>query len=179
MCISGQKHVNSVKTILYYGPKKSTGCPFSSIFHEKITTFMRISVKKRTFSKENTLSSPYFVRKTSILSKTLCSHVNFFKIFMKNPLLPCLYLVKKHQFYQSSTTLMAKNSKDALFSNFSRKNNCPHAHTLSKKTSILLKSKRLCSHSHIFSKIRSFSQKHDAPMTLYLNFSSKPRCCHA
>ena len=95
MRIFGQKHVNSVKTILYYGPKKSTGCPFSSIFHEKITTFMRISVKKRTFSKENTLSCPYFVRKTSILSKTLCSHVNFFKIFMKNPLLPCLYLVKK------------------------------------------------------------------------------------
>ena len=95
MRIFGQKHVNSVETILYYGPKKSTGCPFSSIFHEKITTFMRISVKKRTFSKENTLACPYFVRKTSILSKTLCSHVKFFKIFMKNPLLPCLYVVKK------------------------------------------------------------------------------------
>ena len=158
MRIFGQKHVNSVKSLLYYGPKKPIGC-----------TFLRF--KKRTFSEENTLLMRTFCQKNVHSLKNIVLLCQIFQNFMKNPLLPCLYLVKKHQFYQSSTTLMAKNSKDALFSNFSRKNNCPHAHTLSKKTSILLKSKRLCSHSHIFSKIRSFSQKHDAPMTLYLNFS--------
>ena len=37
MHMTGQKNVNSVKTTLYYGPKKSTGCPFFPISHEKIT----------------------------------------------------------------------------------------------------------------------------------------------
>ena len=53
--------------------------------------------QKNVHSLKNTLfSRPYFVRKTSIFSKTLCSHVDFFKNFMKNPLLPCRYLEKKH-----------------------------------------------------------------------------------
>ena len=37
---SGQKNVNSVKTILSYGPKKSKGCPFFPILHEKAPVFI-------------------------------------------------------------------------------------------------------------------------------------------
>ena len=44
------KNVNSVRTTLQDGPKKSIGCPFFPIFHEKITTLM-----------------PTFCQKTSIL----------------------------------------------------------------------------------------------------------------
>ena len=39
---SGQKNVNSVKTILSYGPKKSKWCPFFPILNEKATLFMPI-----------------------------------------------------------------------------------------------------------------------------------------
>ena len=45
----------------------------------------------------NNLTHPcrYNIRKTSNLSKTRCAYVNFFKFFMKNPLLSYPYLVKK------------------------------------------------------------------------------------
>ena len=51
MPIFGQKSVNSVKTTLDYGPKKSIGCLFPD------------------FYKKSLLSLPYFVKKTSILGK--------------------------------------------------------------------------------------------------------------
>ena len=131
MCISGQKHVNSVKTILYYGPKKSM--PFFKFPYEKITTLMRIFVKKSTFPNENTLFMPIFCEKTSILSKTLYSHVKFFNFFMNNSMLPCLYLVKKIiNSVKAPLHYWPKSQQDALFSKFSRKNNCSHAHILSK-----------------------------------------------
>ena len=97
------KNVNSVKTILYYGPKKSIECPFLRFCTQKLLLWCAF-LSKHVHSLKNTLfsciSCPYFVRKTSILSKTLCSHVKLFKIFMKNPLLPRPYLVKKRQFSQ-------------------------------------------------------------------------------
>ena len=64
-----------VKTTLYYGPKRSIGCPFFPIFHENINTFM-----------------PIFCQKTSILSKTHCSHAHS--------------LSKKHPFSQKHCALM-------------------------------------------------------------------------
>ena len=42
----GQKNVNFVKTTVYYEPKKSIGCHFFPIFHEKITTLMLIFCNK-------------------------------------------------------------------------------------------------------------------------------------
>ena len=51
MHMIGKKNVNSVKTTLYYGPKKSIGCPFFPISHEKITALMSIFCQKRPFSK--------------------------------------------------------------------------------------------------------------------------------
>ena len=82
MPIFGQKHVNSVKTKLYYGSKKSIGCPLFTIFHEKITTLMPFLSKKRTFSKEHTLLTRIFGQK----------NVNFFK----NTVLSCQFFQNFH-----------------------------------------------------------------------------------
>ena len=49
MPIFGQKNVNSVKTTLYYGSKKSIGCPFFPIFHEKINALMPIFYQKYVY----------------------------------------------------------------------------------------------------------------------------------
>ena len=165
MPIFGQKNVNSVKTTLYYGPKKSIGCPFFPIFHEKITA--AIFCQKKVHSLKNTLLlCPYFVKKTSILSKTQCSHVIFFKFFMKNPCCHAHIWSKKRQFCQNYTILWAKKvNRMPFFSDFSRKNYCSHAHIMStnahslkntllswpyfvKKTSIL--SQTRCSHVIFF-----------------------------
>ena len=69
--------------------------PFFTIFYKNITTLMRIFDKKRTFSKENTLPMPIFCQKNvNSLKNTVLSY-QIIQIFMKNPLLSCLYLVKK------------------------------------------------------------------------------------
>ena len=41
-----QKTVNSVKITLFFGSKKSKGCPFVPIFHRKITSLMPIFCTK-------------------------------------------------------------------------------------------------------------------------------------
>ena len=94
---------------LYYGPKKSRGCPFFPTFHEKITSLMPVFCKKNVnFLKSTLLSCPYFVENTSILLKTPCSHLIFFKFFMKKPQLPCPYLVKKASILSKLHYIMAK-----------------------------------------------------------------------
>ena len=132
-----------VKTTLYYGPKRSIGCPFFPIFHENINTFM-----------------PIFCQKTSILSKTHCSHAHS--------------LSKKHPFSQKHCALMLfffvkntsilskprqKSKQDALFFKTSRINHGSYAHILSKNLYLFYK-KANRSHSHTLSKKRPFSQKH-------------------
>ena len=73
---SGQKNVNSVKTILSYGPQKSKWCPFFPILNEKATLFMPIFCWKNVHPLKNTMHLyPYFVKSTSIYSKSWCSHV--------------------------------------------------------------------------------------------------------
>ena len=71
MPILGQKNVNSIKTTLYYGPRKSIGCFF---FFKNVHSLIN-----------KPLSCPYFVQKTSMLSKTRCSHVIFFQICHEKP----------------------------------------------------------------------------------------------
>ena len=139
MPIFGQKNVNSIKTTLYYGPKKSIGCPFFPIFYEKIIFLMPIFYQKNVHSLKNTmLSCPHFVKKTSIFSITQCSHVIFLKYFMKNPPVLCPYLVNKRQFCQNYTILWAKtvNRMPFCFRFFTKKAllSCPY---FVKKTSIL------------------------------------------
>ena len=95
MPLFGQKNVSSVKTTIYYGRKKSIGCFFFCYFSRKNYYSNAHVLKRRPFSKNALLSCPYFVEKTSNLSKTQCSHVIFFKFYMKNSLLSCPYLIKK------------------------------------------------------------------------------------
>ena len=73
--IFGQKNVNSVKTTLYYGPKKSIRCPFFPIFHEQITALM-----------------PLFCYQNVHFLKTLCFHANILSKNvnpLKNTMLSC------------------------------------------------------------------------------------------
>ena len=91
---------------------------------------------------------PIFCQKTSNLTKTLCSHIIFFEFSMKNPLLPCPYLVEKSKFCQNYTILWQKKVNRMPFSSdFSRKNYCPNAHVVSKR--------------------RPFSKKHIALMPIF------------
>ena len=72
------KNVNFVKTTLYFGPKKSQDALFSYVSRKNYCSYVNILSKKRPFSKKKQLSSPRFVKKTSTLLKTQCSHVFFF-----------------------------------------------------------------------------------------------------
>ena len=83
MPIVGQKNVNTDKTTLFYGPKKSIRCSSFRLFTKKSLLLCPYFVKKRPFSTKNLLSRPYSLKKMSILSKTLCSHVIFFFKFVK------------------------------------------------------------------------------------------------
>ena len=75
----------SIMSKLHYimGQKSQQDALFFPIFHEKITTLMPTFCQKNVHSLKKTLiSCPYFVRKTSILSKTQCSYVIFFQFFL-------------------------------------------------------------------------------------------------
>ena len=155
MPILGQKNVISVKTTLYYGKKKSVGCSFfqKRPFPKKQTALMPIFCPKNVYSLKNTVLTCNF----------------FFKFVMKNPLLSCPYLVKKTSILTKLYYIMGqKSQQDALFSDFSRKNYCSHAHIMStnahslkhtllswpyfvKKTSILSKTMLPCNFFSNFS----------------------------
>ena len=134
----------------------------------KLHYFMVIKVKRmlflfRFFMKKSLLSCSYFikntsillkhtalipilVKKTSILSKTRCSHVFFFfQIFHKKLLLSCTWLVKKCQFCQNYTLFWAKKVNMMPFFPISHKNYCSYVHILSKNVHSL---KRNSSHLH-------------------------------
>ena len=84
-------------TILW--AKEVSRMPFFSDFSRKNYRSYADILWKNVHSLKNTLlSSLYFVKKTSILSKTLCSYVIFSKFSWKIPLLSRPYLVKKRQF---------------------------------------------------------------------------------
>ena len=84
-------------TILW--AKEVSRMPFFSDFSRKNYRSYAHILWKNVHSLKNTLlSSLYFVKKTSILSKTLCSYVIFSKFSWKIPLLSRPYLVKKRQF---------------------------------------------------------------------------------
>ena len=101
---------------LYYGSKKSIGCPLYPIFHGKITSLMPIFCQENVHSRKNTLLSyPYFVEKTSNLSKTRCSHVNFCSNFTWKTSCSSPYLVIKRQLCQNYTLLWAQKVNNMLF----------------------------------------------------------------
>ena len=107
-------NVNCVKTTLCYWLKKSKGYHFFLILRKNnylLPTHIPIC-KKIVHILENTLlSCPYFIKKTSILSKTRCSHVRFFNFFLKNPWLSCPYLVKQTSILSKLPYIMGQKSQ--------------------------------------------------------------------
>ena len=86
MPIFGQK--TSILSKLQYFMSHKSQCPFFPIFHEKVAALIPIFYQKYVYSlkiKNKLLSSPCFVKKTSIHSKTLCSHVICFQVFYEKP----------------------------------------------------------------------------------------------
>ena len=117
------KNVNSIKTTLYYEPKKSIGCPFFPISHGKIIALMPIFCKKRPFSKKHAALKSRFCQKNGHSLKNTVLLCHFFKNFMKNLLLSRPYLVKKRQFSQKYIIIWPNKSIGSLFSDFSLKSN--------------------------------------------------------
>ena len=128
----GQKNVNSVKNT-HYGPKKSIGCHFFSIFSRKNYCLMPIYIfkNKNVHSLITHYSHANILSKKRPFSQKHCALMSIKKKIMKNPLLSCLYLIKKRQFCQNNTILWAKEvSRMPFFCDFSRKNYRSYAHIL-------------------------------------------------
>ena len=89
------KKVDSITS--YYGPKKSIGCPFFPISHEKISAVMPIFCQQNVHSLKTHCSYVHILSKkiNSLNNKVLSYHFFFvFKFVMKNPLLSYPYFVK-------------------------------------------------------------------------------------
>ena len=117
-----KKNVGFVKITLYFGSKKLIGCPSFLIFHGKIIALIstaHIFSKNRQFSKNHLFLCPYYVKKTSILTKKSCSHIIFIKIFIKNSLRSYLYLVKKTSILSKLHIMTKKVNRMSFFSDIS------------------------------------------------------------
>ena len=88
MPIFGENNVNSVTTTLYYGPKKSIGCPFSlsRFFTKKITAVMPLFCpKKHPFSKKHAALTPIFFKNRYVYYlKKQTGIMSFFSAFSNN-----------------------------------------------------------------------------------------------
>ena len=94
--IFSQKHVNSVKITLYYGQKRQDDAIFSGYFIKTLCSHADI-LSKNVHSLKKYSYSHILSEKRPFSQNTLLS-CHFFKLFMKNPLLSCPYLVIKYQF---------------------------------------------------------------------------------
>ena len=133
---------------------------------------MPIFCQQNIHSPKNTmLPCLYFVQKhpnIHLLINTvlLC---RFFKVFMKNPILPCPYYVKNVNYVKTTLYLGSKKLIKCLVFLFLTKNItyisifCPRKSILKKKTRY--------SHAHILSKKLQFSQKQPPLISSFLNFS--------
>ena len=92
---------------------------------------------------------------------------------MKNPILPCPYLVKKRKFCQNYTILWAqKVNRMPFIPIFTNKYqpSCPHF----LQNNVYYQKKKSYSHAHILSKKRPFSQKQYVLMSPFQFFYEKP-----
>ena len=120
--------------------------PFSSDFSRKNNcSHAQILSKNGHSLKNKLLSCPYFVKKTSILSKTQSSHVMFFKFFMKKPRCHAHMWSKDVNSVKTTNIMGQKSQQDALFFRFfTRKSmlSCPYfvqkKRKISKKHNVLM-----------------------------------------
>ena len=133
---------------------------------------MPIFSQKYVYSLKTHCFHTHISQKTSILSKTRCSHVFFFfQIFHEKLLLSCTWLVKKCQFCQNYTLFWAKKVNMMPFFPISHKNYCSYVHILSKNVHSL---KRNSSHLHVLSKKTSTLLKTQCSHVFFFYFSQTP-----
>merc|ERR1711947_262 len=83
--IYGKKNFKSVKITLFWA-RKDNRMPFFSDFSRKnnfSNLYCTYFLKNRPLSKKHLFLCPYYVKKTSFLTKTNCSRIIFIKIFIK------------------------------------------------------------------------------------------------
>ena len=161
----GPKHVNSVKNNIL-GPKCQQDAFIFRFFIQKNNCSYTHILSKNVYSLRNTIfSCPYLSKNVHSHENTLLSY-HFFQIFMKNPMLSCLYLVKKTSIKSKLHYIMGgKSRQDAFFGFFTKKLLLKYLCFI-KKTSILNKTQ--CSHARILQKKRPILQKHCALMSFFL-----------
>ena len=135
------KKTSNLSKLHYFGPEKTIGCPSFLIFHGKIIALIstaHIFSKNRPFSKNHWFLCPYYVKKTSILTKTNCSNTIFINFFIKNSLSSYLDLVKKTSILSKLHIMTKKVNRMSFFFRYFTTKICSNAHIFSKKkTSIL------------------------------------------
>ena len=133
MPIFGQKTSILLK-LHYFMVIKVNRMPFLFRFFTKILLLScQYLSKLRLFSKKHTALLPILVKKTSILSKTQCSHVLFLLFFMKNSCCRAHDWSKNVNFVKTTLYFGQKSHRMPFFFYFSRKNYCSYVNILSKK----------------------------------------------
>ena len=113
--------------------KKSIGeALFISIFMKK--SFLPCPYDKNVHSLKNTkcFHAHMLLKKTSIFSKTRCSHIIFFKFSWKTHVAMPIFGQKSHNSVKTTLDYGPKKSKGWPFFRFFTKNYCCHSHILSK-----------------------------------------------
>ena len=108
MAIIGLKTPILSKKPVYCRPKKSIGCPFHDFSRKYHYPLAQILSKKRSFSKKIRGSDAHLWCKKRPFSINTVLSCNLIKIFMKNHLLSCIWLVKKRQFCRNYDLIWAK-----------------------------------------------------------------------
>ena len=124
MAIFGQKAVNSVKSTLFYGPKKVNRTPFFFHFFTK-KSMLSCSQFVMSYLEKNSVLMSIFCPKTSFFQKH-SALMSFDQIIHENPLQSLPYFVKKTSFLPKRQDLMVitiyimgqNSQQNALFSNF-------------------------------------------------------------
>ena len=119
MPIFDQKHQFYQNYTIIWAKKVNMMPSFFRFLTEKSSLSCPYFVKNVHSPKSTLLSSLDFVKKTAILSKTLCSYVIFSKFSWQTPCFQDLIWSKKRQYCQNNTIISAQNVyKDALFFQF-------------------------------------------------------------
>ena len=123
---------------IYYGPKKSIGCPFFQ-FHEKKKCSHAHVLSKNVHSLKTNCSRAHVLSCKRLFFPKHCALMYFFFIFcMKNSCYHAHIWSKKTSILPKLDYILGqKSQRDAFFFDFSRKINCSHALILPKITSIL------------------------------------------
>ena len=148
--------------------------PFFLVFHEKMTFLMPIFCQKNFNSlKKHIALMPIFCQKnvSSLKNKVLPCY--FFQIFYEKPyaIMPKSAQKKVNSVKTTPSYGLKKSIGSSFFPIFHQKTTLLMP-IFCKKMSIHKKTR--CSHAHILSKKRTFSQNHSALLSFFTIFSMNP-----